>query len=134
MDTIANQPSEHQGAAVDVGSGPLFDLGRKAHFINASNGWDVFTRHDFPNDAAEIDDRFTVRFLCTHMALVHSEVSEALEAVRKRDRENFDEELADVIIRVASIAYGLGTNLDAVIAAKLAKNAKRGLHHGGKAV
>lgn len=23
MDTIANQPNEHQGAAVDVGSGPL---------------------------------------------------------------------------------------------------------------
>ncbi len=26
MDTIANQPSEHQGAAVDVGSGPLFGV------------------------------------------------------------------------------------------------------------
>jgi hypothetical protein len=36
--------------------------------------------------------------------------------------------------RVASIAYGLGTDLDAAIAAKLAKNRTRGLHHGGKAV
>ena len=72
--------------------------------------------------------------LCTHMALVHSEVSEATEGVRHRDRETFDEELADVVIRVASIAYGLGTDLDAAIAAKLAKNRTRGLHHGGKAV
>lgn len=72
--------------------------------------------------------------LCTHMALVHSEVSEATEAIRHRDRENFDEELADVVIRVASIAHGLGTDLEAVVAAKLAKNRTRGLHHGGKAV
>lgn len=72
--------------------------------------------------------------LCTHMALVHSEVSEATEAIRHRDRENFDEELADVIIRVASIAAGLGSDLDAAITAKLAKNRTRGLHHGGKAV
>jgi NTP pyrophosphatase (non-canonical NTP hydrolase) len=72
--------------------------------------------------------------LCTHMALVHSEVSEATEAVRHRDRQNFDEELADVVIRVASIAHGLGTDLDSAITAKLAKNRTRGLHHGGKAV
>ncbi len=102
------------------------EIGREAHEINARNGWEVFTETDFnpPN----------VPKLCTHMALVHSEVSEATEAIRHRDRENFDEELADVVIRVASIAHGLGTDLDAAIAAKLSKNRTRGLHHGGKAV
>lgn len=72
--------------------------------------------------------------LCTHMALVHSEVSEATEAIRHRDRANFDEELADVVIRVASIAHGLGTDLDAAIRAKMEINKTRGRHHGGKSV
>lgn len=106
-------------------------LGATAHDINVSNGWDSFIPEHWP---AAGPDRDAVRFLCTHMALVHSEVSEATEAIRARDRENFDEELADVVIRVASIAHGLGIDLDTVIAAKLAKNRTRGLHHGGKAV
>ena len=68
------------------------------------------------------------------MALVHTEVSEATEAVRHRDAENFREELADTIIRVASIAYGMGLDLEGAINLKLAKNRTRGLRHGGKSV
>jgi NTP pyrophosphatase (non-canonical NTP hydrolase) len=118
----------------------LQQIGREAHEINTGNGWDAFTPADWPAEVTPItnpeaiNDRAKVRFLCTHMALVHTEVSEATEAIRHRDRENFDEELADVIIRVASIAHGLGSDLDAAITAKLAKNRTRGLHHGGKAV
>ncbi len=116
------------------------ELGREAHEINISNGWEVFKTGDFPLAHAPIlhpdviADKLRVYFILAHMGLIHSEVSEATEAIRHRDRENFDEELADVIIRVASIAHGLGTDLDRVIAAKLAKNRTRGLHHGGKAV
>lgn len=170
------------------------EIGREAHQINAGNGWEVFSPHDWTQkrneearlaewtiepphlrthnescmgdpdpdywaqwatnkttgqsafgrgdskEAAVADCRANILEqndafkLCTHMALVHSEVSEATEAIRHRDRENFDEELADVVIRVASIAHGLGTDLDAAITAKLAKNRTRGLHHGGKAV
>lgn len=106
------------------------DIGREAHEINEGNGWETFTPEGFSSEM----DSPKVRFLLTHMALVHSEVSEATEAVRHWDRENFDEELADVIIRVVSIAHGLGTDLESVIAAKLAKNRTRGLHHGGKTV
>lgn len=109
----------------------ITELGREAHEINELNGWKTFNTHSWPDGHT---DREAVHFLLAHIALVHSEASEALEAVRKHDRENFDEEMADVIIRVASIAYGLGTDLDSVIAAKLAKNRTRGLHHGGKAV
>jgi NTP pyrophosphatase (non-canonical NTP hydrolase) len=116
------------------------EIGREAQEINEGNGWEVFHRADWPADMEPVtnpeatNDRARVRFLCTHMALVHSEVSEATEAIRHRDRENFDEELADVVIRVASIAHGLGTDLDAAIRDKLDKNRNRGLHHGGKAV
>lgn len=134
---LENEPAPAGGTAKGVGSGTLFYLfflmsikaiGHEAHVINKANGWEVFS----PDDWSHGD--INVRFLLTHMALVHSEVSEATEAVRHRDRENFDEELADIIIRVASIAHGLGTDLNAVIAAKLARNKTRGLHHGGKTV
>lgn len=106
------------------------ETGRIAHDINAANGWDVFTPTDWPTNG----DKEKSRFVCTHMALVHTEVSEATEAVRHRDRENFDEELADILIRVTSIAHGLGIDLEAVIAAKMEKNKTRGYRHGGKAV
>ena len=41
------------------------------------------------------------------VALVHSEVSEALEGFRNRDMENVVEELADVKIRLHDFAQGL---------------------------
>ncbi len=108
------------------------ELGQEAHEINAANGWEVFSPSDWNQHI--LKNLNATRFLMTHMALVHSEVSEASEAVRHHDRENFDEELADVMIRVASIAHGLDVNLEAAIVAKLAKNRTRGHRHGGKAV
>ncbi len=116
------------------------EIGRIAHDINAGNGWETFKPRDWPADQTPVtnpeavNDQAKVRFVCTHMALVHSEVSEATEAIRHRDRDNFDEELADIVIRVASIAHGLGTDLDAAIRAKMEVNKTRGLHHGGKSV
>lgn len=85
------------------------------------------------------------------MALVHSEVTEALEAIRKdpnADSEHIpeftalEEELADVIIRVLDFAeefdsetpgenYG-GLRIAEAIFAKVAYNAKREKMHGGK--
>lgn len=109
----------------------LHEIGREAYEINESNGWSVFSTSDWPKKHGETT---RIHALCTHMALVHSEVSEATEAIRHFDRANFDEELADIIIRVASIAHGLGSDLETAITAKLAKNRTRGLHHGGKAV
>jgi NTP pyrophosphatase (non-canonical NTP hydrolase) len=109
---------------------PLFDLGREAHQTNTANGWDVFHPADWPMDG----EKGKVRFVLTHMALIHTEVSEATEAVRHRDAANFAEELADILIRVTSVAYGLGINLDETVKAKMAKNRTRGLHYGGKAV
>jgi len=106
-------------------------IGKEAHEINEGNGWSVFATSDWPKTHVETT---RINALCTHMALVHTEVSEATEAIRHFDRANFDEELADVIIRVASIAHGLGTDLDSAIETKLAKNRKRGWHHGAKAV
>jgi NTP pyrophosphatase (non-canonical NTP hydrolase) len=104
-------------------------IGQEAHEINAANGWEVFTEKDWPENGPH-----NVPKLCNHMALVHSEVSEATEAIRHDDPANFNEELADIIIRVASIAYGMGIKLDVEVEMKMAKNATRGHKHGGKAV
>jgi NTP pyrophosphatase (non-canonical NTP hydrolase) len=110
------------------------NLGKAAHEVNANNGWEVFFKDSWPENSGTPQQREKVHYLLTHMALVHSEVSEATEAVRKFDKSNFEEELADVAIRVASIAYGLGIDLEQAMVKKIAKNKKRGLHHGGKAV
>ncbi len=90
--------------------------------INAANGWDT------PESFDQVDA------IGTKLALVHSEVSEALEAVRHADFDNFGEELADVLIRVLDLADGLGVDLDTHVERKLQKNRERGYRHGGKRV
>jgi NTP pyrophosphatase (non-canonical NTP hydrolase) len=66
------------------------------------------------------------------LALIHSEVSEALEAYRKYDDENFSEELADVIIRTLDLASYMGVDMEKEVMSKMEKNALRPIRHGGK--
>ena len=74
------------------------------------------------------------------IALIHSELSEALEALRNGDPESkhipghtqLEEELADVVIRCMDYAYSKGINLGAAIDAKHAFNRDRPYKHGGK--
>jgi len=65
--------------------------------------------------------------------LIHSEVSEALEAYRKGDAENFAEELADIAIRLLDAAGGYGIDLESEIVKKHEYNKTREYRHGGKA-
>ena len=66
------------------------------------------------------------------LCLVHSEVSEALEAHRNGDNENLTEELADIIIRVCDMAVGLGIDIEEEVIKKHHVNIKRPYRHGGK--
>jgi NTP pyrophosphatase (non-canonical NTP hydrolase) len=78
------------------------------------------------------------------LCLIHSEVSEALEAYRDDDiaghvsesgkPEGLPSELADIVIRVVDMAAYLGIDLDAVVAQKMAHNATRPRHHGRKRI
>lgn len=81
------------------------------------------------------------------LALVHSEISEALEGHRKGlmddklpHRSMIEVELADAVIRIADLAGALGLDLGGAIAEKMAFNAQRPDHKpeartaaGGKA-
>lgn len=76
-----------------------------------------------------------------HMALIHSEVSEALEALRLEeppqsgkipDHLLVTEELADVVIRCAIVAGMLGVDLGDAVVQKGEYNKGRPMMHGGK--
>jgi NTP pyrophosphatase (non-canonical NTP hydrolase) len=109
-------------AKTDKGNGPLMQLSTKILKINRANGWIALTPKD-TNDPYLIPSA---------LVLIHSEVSEALEAHRVQDINNFREELADILIRVLDVAGGLEINMDEAVAEKLEKNHHRGYRHGGK--
>jgi len=98
------------------------DLASEIREVNAANGWNVTQAEDWP-------DTYKVPGV---LALMHSEVSEALEAFRHDDGENFVEELADVLIRVLDCVAAFEDDFDAVVRAKIEKNRTRGHKHGGK--
>ena len=80
------------------------------------------------------------------LALIHSEVSEALEVYRLKGKDSlkeqwFDEkgkpegftvELADVIIRIADLCGEFGLDLESALTTKLSYNQTRPYRHGNK--
>lgn len=86
--------------------------------------WDVSM--ELSQDASK---SLTDAIYAQKIALIHAELSEALEALREGD-ENFAEELADVVIRVADLTGYYGVDLEREIARKIAKNKDRPRLHG----
>ena len=81
--------------------------------------------------------------LAEKIALIHSELSEALEFARRGpinetmsekipDFTGVEEELADVLIRVGDLAAALDLDLDRAVLAKMSYNASRAYKHGKK--
>lgn len=79
--------------------------------------------------------------LSEKIALIHSEVSELLEATRKETIERsehipefyaFEEEIADIIIRTLDLADRYGSRVGPAIFAKLEYNRNRPHKHGKK--
>lgn len=63
------------------------------------------------------------------LLLIISEAVEAFEALI-HEPEKADEEVADILIRLLDYAAARGINLDAIVAAKMEKNAGRPRKHG----
>ncbi len=72
------------------------------------------------------------------IALMHSELSEALEALRVKDKKSetgedaVGTELADTVIRIADFCQAFDINLEKCIKAKMAYNKTREHRHGNK--
>ena len=72
------------------------------------------------------------------MALIHAEISEALEALRDGNPSsnkimefiNLEEELADAVIRIMDYAFGKDLDIAGAILAKLEYNKSREFMHG----
>lgn len=99
------------------------------------------------SDIRDADPAVLKVWVGTKLALVHSEVSEALEGYRKDKadehlphRKSIEVELADALIRICDLAGGLGLDLGGAVSEKLEYNARREDHKlevrsaaGGKA-
>lgn len=85
----------------------------------------------------------SVELLGSKIALIHSEVSEALECLREGQLEvsragakpeGLPIELADIVLRVLDFAGALGIDLEDAVLEKLAYNRTRTYRHGGRAL
>lgn len=90
------------------------------------NSHQTSLRHGFW-DGLEVDN---ITVILSKLALVTSEVGEAVEAVRKNDMSNMAEELADICIRVFDLAGALGLDLEQALQEKMAVNERRPYKHG----
>jgi NTP pyrophosphatase (non-canonical NTP hydrolase) len=97
--------------------------------------WEVTDAEGNVEDVRTLDQSLLGLWVGTKLALVHSEVSEALEGYRKgvnddklKQRSMFEVELADVVIRVCDLAGGLNLDLGGAIVEKLAFNRTRADH------
>lgn len=121
------------------------NLQKEIHYTAHLKGWWQhygqlrIARHEV-EDAATGGPALAEQVLA-RLALVHSEVSEACEAVRSDSYTTYLEngkpegvavELADAIIRIMDVCEALGLDLEAAIEAKLNYNATRPHRHGGR--
>lgn len=64
------------------------------------------------------------------IALMHSELSEALDAMRKNNGDSVPEELADTIIRILDYCGFMGFHIHEAVMNKIEKNKARPRLHG----
>ena len=98
-------------------------IAKKLHEVAVEKGfWDSVVDYDF---------------LCTKLLLIHSEVTEATEALRKnKGPEELAEEMADILIRTLDLYEGMyeygyiSSDLSYILGYKNKKNKERERLHG----
>jgi NTP pyrophosphatase (non-canonical NTP hydrolase) len=104
------------GPARGAIAGALDTLQQECHEIAVDHGW---WADAIVNDGEKI-------------ALMHSELSECLEALRVGDEDNAAEELSDVVIRILDYCAYKRFNLATALLNKVEFNRNRPYKHGGK--
>jgi hypothetical protein len=105
------------------------DLYQRAHHTSVTHGfW-------------ESADKHPVNYKLSRIALMHSELSEALHGIRKGlmddhlpTRPMEEAEMADTIIRIMDYAAGFGLDVAGAIVEKMRYNEGRPYGHGDKAL
>lgn len=99
---------------------------------------DTSTEKGFWQPLSRMEQQDDFIFFAKQLAMVHSEVTEALEALRKNQGgEKFVEELADIIIRVLDLWAGMNRvmveelpSIDEILVEKSNVNKSRPKLHG----
>ena len=109
------------------------DLNRLAHNITL---WRKGKGFVSPGDiTGPIDEDYAKELtnadlMIGRVMLMVTELAEAAEAVRKNDRENFGEELADCIIRILDTCGACDIDIADILYRKMVKNEGRPYKHG----
>lgn len=110
----------------------LKELVEKATINANKHGWKVHWDPRLIGNLEELNKGYRYLSIGDALALIHSEVSEALDAYRNDDKENFSEEMADITIRVLHVCGDLNIDLTKAVNDKMLKNTKRPINHGRK--
>lgn len=117
-----------------------FAISRMAHEVHCTNQINGWWEDRVAIAAAHPNGKHQV--ILAALALVTTEISEAVEAVRKHDpttwadtktKDTFARELAGATLRIMDLAAWTGVDLGEAIRAELEANKARGHRHGGKA-
>lgn len=82
--------------------------------------------------SGRIDKHGRTVLILSRIALIMSELGEAVEAMRLDDNDKLAEELADTIIRIFDTSACFGLDLPQAILRKMQRNKSRSHMHGGK--
>lgn len=115
---------------------PLNTLAAECRRISEEHGfWEHETLtgeinvEDGPFEIIEIDNP---SIWAEKIALIHSEASEMLEALREDDEDALGEECADLMIRLGDFVNKRNIDLDRAVERKMEKNRSRPYKHGRK--
>lgn len=126
----------------------LEKLALEAYETSKDHGWWDTENELLDSLSPELAKKLIPYIVSTKMALMHCELSEAVEEIRKHPNsydmiyyresdgkpEGFTVELVDTIIRILSLAGRFNLPMDRAMKEKLEFNKKRPYRHGNKAI